>query len=102
MFKMAQLVEHSGEERFFAILSYISLLFLIPLLMKKDNIWIHRHAKQGLVMFLVGFLVWIPLLGWALGLYLFVVWIIVIVKVLMGSPFWKIPGIGYFADKLKI
>ncbi len=97
---MAKLVEYSGEEKFFAILSYISLLFLIPLLLKKDNKWIHRHAKQGFILFLAGFLVWIPLLGWIWGIYLFVVWIIVIIKVLIGAPFWKIPIVGTISEKI--
>ena len=99
---MVKLVEHSGEDKFFAVLSYISILFLIPLLVKKDKKWIHDHAKQGFIMFLAGLLVWIPLLGCILGLYLFVTWIIVIVKVLTGAPYWKIPMIGDIAAKLNI
>ncbi len=97
---MAKLDEHSGEDKLFAVLSYLWILFLIPLLAKKDNKWIHRHAKQGLIMFIGGFLTWIPVLGWILGIYLFVVWIIVIVKVLMGSPFWKIPIVGDISEKI--
>ena len=99
---MAKLVEHSTEERFFALLSYLWILFLIPLLAKKDNKWIHQHAKQGFILFLAGFLVWIPLLGWILGIYLFVCWVIVIIKVLIGAPFWKIPLVGDIAEKINI
>jgi len=99
---MANPNEHSGEEKFFALLSYLWILFLIPLLAKKDNNWIHRHAKQGFIMFLAGLLTWIPLLGWILGIYLFVAWIIVIIKVLMGVPFWKIPLIGDISEKIKL
>ena len=99
---MVKLEEHSGEERFFALLSYLWILFLIPLLAKKDNKWIHLHAKQGFIMFLAGFLVWIPLLGWLFGVFLFVVWIIAIIKVLMGAPYWKIPLVGDIAEKINI
>ena len=99
---MVKLEHHSGEEKFFALLSYLSILFLIPLLAKKDNRWIHRHAKQGFILFLAGFLAWIPLLGWVWGLFLFVVWIIAIIKVLMGAPFWKMPLIGDISEKINI
>ena len=102
MFKMAKLVEYSGEERFFALLSYLSILFLIPLLLKKDVNWVHRHAKQGFIMFLGGLLVWIPLIGWIWGAYLFIVWIVVIIKVLVGAPFWKIPIIGNISEKIHL
>ncbi|MBR9692082.1 hypothetical protein GOV06_04820 [Candidatus Woesearchaeota archaeon] len=99
---MAKLNERSWGERFFALLSYLGILFLIPLLVKRDNKWIHQHAKQGFIMFLAGFLVWIPLLGWILGVYLFVVWIIVLIKVLTGDSYWKIPIIGDIANKIHI
>ena len=97
---MAKPLEHSGEDRFFALLSYLCILFLIPLLAKKKVPWVYRHAKQGLILFIAGFLVWIPLLGWIWGLYLFVCWIIVIIKVLTGAPYWKIPIIGHISGKI--
>jgi uncharacterized membrane protein len=99
---MVKLEDHTGEEKFFAVLSYLSILFLIPLLTKKDNRWIHHHAKQGFVLFLAGFLVWIPLLGWIWGLFLFICWIIVLVKVLTGEAYWKIPLLGDLAEKINI
>ena len=99
---MVKLDEHSTEDKFYAILSYIWILFLIPLLAKKENKWIHQHAKQGFIMFLAGFLVWVPLFGWIWGVYLFICWIIVIIKVLTGAPYWKIPGVGDIAEKIHI
>lgn len=40
------------EGKIFAILSYLSILCIIPLLFKKDNVFVLTHAKQGLVLFL--------------------------------------------------
>ncbi|MBD3354475.1 hypothetical protein GF361_00640 [Candidatus Woesearchaeota archaeon] len=99
---MTKLIKHSRKDRFFALLSYLFVLFLIPLFAKKDNKWIHQHAKQGFVLFLAGLLIWIPLLGWIWGLYLFVCWIIIIIKVIKGAPFWKIPIIGAVSEKIHI
>ena len=39
------------ENKIFGILSYISILCLIPLFAKKDDSFIYFHAKQGLVLF---------------------------------------------------
>jgi len=89
------------KDKLFAFLAYLGILFLIPLLAKKDNPWIYKHAKQGFIMFLAGFLVWIPLLGWLWGIFLFVCWIIEIVYVITGRYF-KIPLIGDIAEKINL
>ena len=107
---MAKLIEHSGEDKFFAILSYIGTiplfvvpLFLIPLLAKKDNLWIHRHAKQGMVVFLAVILLgWIPLIGWLIALFYIILSIIEIVHILQGKSYWKMPILGELAAKIHI
>ena len=40
------------EGKIFALLSYLCILCIIPLVFKKDNAFVLRHAKQGLVLFL--------------------------------------------------
>ncbi|MEE9525541.1 MAG: hypothetical protein V3V78_02940 [Candidatus Woesearchaeota archaeon] len=97
---MAKLAEPTIEDKFFAILAYLGILFLIPLLLKRDNKWVQLHAKQGFIMFLGWILSWIPLLGWILAVYLTVVWIIAIIKIFMGIPYWKIPVVGDIAEKI--
>jgi len=99
---MTKLIKHSGKEKFLALLSYLCILFLIPLFVKKDNNWIHQHAKQGFIFFLASLLIWIPLLGWIWGFYLLICWIIVIIKILAGAPYWKIPIIGDISKKINI
>jgi fumarate reductase subunit D len=49
------------EDRIFAALSYISLLFVVPLILKNENEDIHFHAKQGLVLFGAELAVWFVL-----------------------------------------
>ncbi len=39
------------ENKIIGILSYISILCLIPLFTKKDDSFVYFHAKQGLVLF---------------------------------------------------
>ncbi|MCK4883162.1 MAG: hypothetical protein KAS92_09075, partial [Candidatus Omnitrophica bacterium] len=40
------------EGKVFAILSYLSILCIIPLVFKKDNPFVLKHGKQGLILFL--------------------------------------------------
>ena len=39
------------EGKIFAVLAYLSILCIIPLIFKKDNAFVLAHAKQGLVLF---------------------------------------------------
>lgn len=89
------------QNKFWALLSYIGILVLIPLLAKKDSKFAQFHAKQGLLMLIGWVLSAIPFLGWLLGLALVIVWIIAVIKVLQGQ-YWKIPIIGDYAEKLNI
>ena len=54
-----------------AVLSYIWILFLVPLLAAKDSKFARFHANQGLVLFLAGIasgvVAVIPILGWILS-----------------------------------
>ncbi len=99
----------TGEQMVFGILSYLGILVLIPLLIKKDDDFVHFHAKQGLVMLLIWIAVWIislvPFIGWVIGSLLYIALLIVsliaIVKVLMGQK-WEIPLVRTYADKLNV
>ncbi len=47
----------SGGERALGILSYLPLLWLIPLKARKDSLFVQFHARQGMVLFLLWFAV---------------------------------------------
>ena len=101
------------EGKIWAIISYLWILFLVPLLAKKDNKFAVYHAKQGLVLFIASIIVWvvafvlmfIPILGWIVGFILwilmFVLWLIGIINAATGK-YSPLPVIGGYAEKLKI
>jgi len=96
------------EGKAYAILSYLWILCLVPLLMKKDNKFVLFHAKQGLVLFMgelvVSIVGVIPVIGWTImffGTLLFgILSLSGIVQVLLGN-YWKMPVVGETAEKIK-
>jgi fumarate reductase subunit D len=88
-----------------AAMSYLWILCLVPLFLKRNSAFAQFHAKQGLVLFIieiVGWLVfWIPFLGQLLLIAIVLVAIIAIIKAYQGS-YWKIPVIGDFAKKINL
>lgn len=99
----------TGEQIVFGVLSYLGILVLIPFLIKKDDDFVHFHAKQGLIMLIVWIAIaiisMVPYLGLLFGSVLYVILgivsLIAIIKVFMGEK-WEIPIISTYADKLNI
>ena len=88
-----------------AALSYVWILFLVPLLGKRDSKFAQFHAKQGLVLFIVeivaSLFLWFPFFGQLLMLVLVVISIIGIVKTLNGE-WWKIPYLYDWSKKINL
>ena len=93
------------ENKYVAALSYIFILFLVPLFLKRESPFAQFHAKQGLVLtiiFFIGtFVFWIPIIGWLAFLFLLVVDLMALVKTLHGHA-WEIPLIKDVVKKLNI
>jgi len=84
-----------------AALSYIWILFLIPMLLKKDSKFCQFHAKQGLILFLFSFVTWFPIIGWLVGLAIIIVSVAGIVKTLAGEQ-WEIPFVYDLSKKINL
>lgn len=98
------------EGKIYAFLAYWGILFLVPLLAKKDNRFALFHGKQGLVLFIAWVVVWIlahiPIVGWFLigplgGIFCLVMAIIGMVQSLSGQ-YWKMPWLGTYAERIKL
>jgi len=100
-------VVDKGDPKVIAALGYLWILFLIPLLFKKDDPFCKHHGKQGLVLFIFSILVsiigGIPVIGWLIsffgGLIVLGLMILGILKALQGEM-WEMPYLGKFAKKL--
>ena len=95
------------EGKVFAILSYLSILCIIPLVLKKENQFVLSHGKQGLVIFIgevAVFVVSVVLGPWILSLGIFCFGVISlwgIVEALRGN-YVKLPLISDIAEKITL
>ena len=91
----------SSDSNLMAALSYIWILSVVMLVIKKDDEFVKFHAKQGLILFLVSWVSWVPAIGWVIGLVVLVFVIIGFIKALSGEKY-KIPVVGDLAEKIKM
>jgi uncharacterized membrane protein len=95
------------EGKVFAILSYLSILCIIPLVLKKDNAFVLQHSKQGLILFLgevAVFILHIILGQWILRLGIFILGVlsfIGLIAVLKGRQV-QLPLISSLADSITL
>ena len=92
----------SNDSKLFAALSYLWLLSVVMLVLKKDDEFVKFHAKQGTVIFVVSIILWfIPIIGWLLQIAALIAVVIGFLKAYSGERF-KLPVIGDLADKISI
>jgi len=62
------------DGKMYAVLAYLSILCIIPLILKKRNPFVLAHGKQGLVLFIaqVGVLILSIILPWSFAPLMFV------------------------------
>ena len=95
------------EGKIFALLAYLSVLCIIPLVFKKENKFALFHGKQGLVIF-VGqvaiFIVNIILGPWILklGCFLLGVFSLIGIMAALKGRFLKLPVIWDIAEKITL
>lgn len=72
------------EGKVFALLSYLSILCIIPLIFKKDNSFVLLHSKQGLVLFIaqVGVFIMSIVFPWLLKMGMFILFAISFIGIL--------------------
>ncbi|MBM4402464.1 MAG: hypothetical protein FJ044_04430 [Candidatus Cloacimonetes bacterium] len=92
----------AGDENLMAALSYLWLLSVVILLVKKDSDYIKFHAKQGLVLFLASIVFWfIPVLGWMFQLVIAIGVVVGFIKALGGERF-PLPLVADLAKKINL
>lgn len=93
-----------SESKLFAVLSYISVLSLIPLLFRRDDEYALYHARQGLALLIYGvvadILGAIPGIGWIFGVFR----VVCVFKGMINAANdikEPLPYIGKFAERFR-
>ena len=94
------------DGKIFAVLSYLSILCIIPLILKKENEFVLKHGKQGLVIFVAEVAVFILsiVIPWIFKLGMFLLLLlsfIGIISVLEGK-FTRLPFAADIADSIDL
>jgi uncharacterized membrane protein len=104
------------ENKVLAAISYLGILVLIPLLMKKESKFVKEHAKQGLVLFIAEIVLWIvdlifafiPVLGLIISILIWIVLVAIGILSIIGliyalqGKFWKMPLVYDWAQSFKL
>jgi uncharacterized membrane protein len=88
------------ENKFWAALSYLGVLVLIPLLLKRESSFAQFHAKQGLVILIGWILSRLPF-GFVFAIIAIILSILGLINALRGEK-KKLPVIGEFAEKIDL
>ena len=97
----------SMSSRLLAVMSYLGVLSLVPLVMNRDDSYVQFHARQGVILWMWEVLAIYTLLIPAVGNFFFrfsslaclVLSVIGVLSVLLGRA-WKFPVIGDWAARL--
>ena len=102
-------IEQSKDLRILGAIGYLWILCLLPLLGKRESSFAQFHGKQGLVLTIASFVIWlvawVPLIGWIIGFFgtigVLVLAVLGIQNALQGK-YWEMPFLGKYAREIKL
>jgi len=98
------------KEKILSAIAYVPFppLFLVPLLIGRDDTFVEYHGKQGLIVFLTWFVLWIlsnipiiAIVAYAGFVALMVAAVIGLVQACSGKR-WDLPLLGRYAKMIKL
>ena len=102
--------QDAESNKFVAALSWLWILSVVILLVKKDSPYVQFHARQSFLLFILSILLWVflsffgPLawfLQWLLKAAVFALIVIGFLQALRGR-WWTVPVIGSFAQNVRL
>jgi uncharacterized membrane protein len=88
------------ENKLLAAISYLWIISIIMLLIKKDSKLVQFHAKQGLVICVASIIFWlIPGIGYILNILIVIAVVVGFIKAMSGE-YYKMPGVSILAEKI--
>lgn len=92
-------VSQTEEGRLWAAASYLWIISIVVLAVRKNDDFARFHANQGALLFIISLpMCFIPVIGWLINLIIAVLAIIGIIKSLTGEK-WELPLLSGTAAK---
>lgn len=92
-------ISTSEEGRLWAAASYLWIISIVVLAVRKNDNFARFHANQGSLLFIISIpMMFIPVVGWLINLIICILAIIGIIKALTGER-WELPLLGSVAAK---
>ena len=95
--------DDAEQNHYLAALSYLWILCLVPLLLKKNSKFCQFHARQGTVIFaleIIGtFFIMVPFFGQIYALILIIASVYGFLNAIQGKAY-RLPGIFHFSEKI--
>jgi len=92
-------VEKGKSTAIIAYITWVGLIIALIMNMDAKNDFAKFHIKQALLLFIFAtVLSWIPIIGWIIGIILFVFWIMGLIYAINGEK-KEIPLIGSWAQE---
>lgn len=88
----------SSDSKLMAAFSYVWIISVVMLFIKKNDPFVRFHAQQGTVLFLISFVAWIPILWW-LWFFIIILDLIGFLKALAGEKF-RMPVVADIGEKI--
>lgn len=95
---MAEAKKISQDDKIWGVLSYLWVISIVALAMKKNNEYVRFHANQGALLCVISLVGIIPMLGQIVSLIVFILAIVGMVKAYNGEK-WELPIIGKSAKE---
>ena len=105
----APAAKSGGNDNLIAAISYLWILSIVILLVKKDSDFVKFHARQGVILFAAS--VVLSIVSFIIPSVIFIVWLldlVILVAVIvgfiqaLGGKRYKMPVVGDLAEKVKM
>lgn len=95
---MSETKKVTQDDKIWGLLSYLWIFSLVALIMKRDNEFVRFHANQGILLFVISFVGWVPMLGQLIMLLICILAIIGMIQAYQGEK-WELPLLGGVAKE---
>lgn len=93
------IVPPKSDSHLMAAVSYVWLLAIVMLLVKRDDKFVQFHAKQAMVLLIGSLVSFIPVIGWLIGLVCFIGMVVGFINAWQGKEY-QMPYVYGWSQKI--